>query len=638
MSPFDWLEAGYFYYRPSDLYWDDNRKRGQYLDKGFNVKFIYRPKINLPNIAIGLDDFAGTGFFSKEYVVATKDYNNLKFTLGLGWGKFATNNNFKNPLYLISDKFLYRPQVSTEIWNAGSPTTSQWFRGPASAFGGFEYHLPGIRGIKLKIEYDPFDYFDFSAANRPDAIRDLREKNSDLNIGISFPINDFFSIDASFIKGNTFNLNFNIGYEFNENFYTKTKFEPSINKKVDTKSKNSFYNDLLFNLNNNNLFMQTANLDDEGNLQIAISTSQHRNAIRSSSYASKISDKIAQFNDIDVSTIEISHINAGIELNKIKYAVSNLNQDTPIEVLIRNTEFTAGNSSNYLNNEFQPRVKFPVIFSTFNPKIASHVGYPAKFFFGGLDLQYLSEIQFKRNLILSLELSQRLYGNIDDAVSRPDSAMENVRTKIVKYLQEDDLILGRMQLDYIWSPYKNTFAKISGGIFEQMFGGIGGEILYKPFNQNFYIGGEIFKVRQRSYKQRFEFQEYKTITGHLNLGYRFAAGIDANLSFGKYLANDKGYTLDLSRTTLKGFKAGIYFTRTNVSARTFGEGSFDKGFYFQFPLDLFSKNYVGEYTTFKLSPLTRDGGAKLIHDRDLRGLINNSSYYEIFNQWDDYIN
>ena len=249
MSPFDWLEAGYFYYRPSDLYWDDNRKRGQYLDKGFNVKFIYRPKINLPNIAIGLDDFAGTGFFSKEYVVATKDYNNLKFTLGLGWGKFATNNNFKNPLYLISDKFLYRPQVSTEIWNAGSPTTSQWFRGPASAFGGFEYHLPGIRGVKLKIEYDPFDYFDFSAANRPDAIRDLREKNSDLNIGISFPVNDFFSIDASFIKGNTFNLNFNFGYEFNENFYTKTKFEPSIDKKVDTKSKNSFYNDLLFNLN-----------------------------------------------------------------------------------------------------------------------------------------------------------------------------------------------------------------------------------------------------------------------------------------------------------------------------------------------------------------------------------------------------
>ena len=54
------------------LIWEGNSKRGHYLDKGFNVKFIYRSKnINIPNIAIGLDDFAGTGFFTREYVVAT---------------------------------------------------------------------------------------------------------------------------------------------------------------------------------------------------------------------------------------------------------------------------------------------------------------------------------------------------------------------------------------------------------------------------------------------------------------------------------------------------------------------------------------------------------------------------------------
>ena len=45
VSPFDWLEASYFYYRPSDLVWEGNSTRGHYLDKGFNVKFIYRPKI-----------------------------------------------------------------------------------------------------------------------------------------------------------------------------------------------------------------------------------------------------------------------------------------------------------------------------------------------------------------------------------------------------------------------------------------------------------------------------------------------------------------------------------------------------------------------------------------------------------------
>ena len=43
--------------------------KGLYLDKGFNVKFIYDPKNpNLPAFAVGLDDFAGTGQLSKEYL------------------------------------------------------------------------------------------------------------------------------------------------------------------------------------------------------------------------------------------------------------------------------------------------------------------------------------------------------------------------------------------------------------------------------------------------------------------------------------------------------------------------------------------------------------------------------------------
>ena len=103
------------------------------------------------------------------------------------------------------------------------------------------------------------------------------------------------------------------------------------------------------------------------------------------------------------------------------------------------------------------------------------------------------------------------------------------------------------------------------------------------------------------------------------------------------MAKDDGFTLELSRTTKSGFKSGIYFTRTDVPAEIFGEGSFDKGFYFQLPLDLISNSYSGEYSTFKISPLTRDGGAKLVHDKDLKGLIYNSTNYELFRQWSGFL-
>jgi hypothetical protein len=110
-------------------------------------------------------------------------------------------------------------------------------------------------------------------------------------------------------------------------------------------------------------------------------------------------------------------------------------------------------------------------------------------------------------------------------------------------------------------------------------------------------------------------------------------GIESNISFGRYLAKDNGFTFDISRRTKSGFKAGIYFTRTDVSEEQFGEGSFNKGFYFQVPMDLFSKNYSGNYSNFRLSPLTRDGGAKLEFDKDLRGLIHNSTLNELRRGW-----
>ena len=80
IAPYDWLEASYFYYRPRDLRWNDgDGKAGHDLDKGFNIKASYQPSRHyLPRFPIGLDDLAGTGYFSREYIVSTYDFNHLK--------------------------------------------------------------------------------------------------------------------------------------------------------------------------------------------------------------------------------------------------------------------------------------------------------------------------------------------------------------------------------------------------------------------------------------------------------------------------------------------------------------------------------------------------------------------------------
>ena len=52
----------------------------------------------VPKISIGLRDFIGTGWYSSEYIVGTKTIGELELSVGLGFGRLAGHNQFKNPL------------------------------------------------------------------------------------------------------------------------------------------------------------------------------------------------------------------------------------------------------------------------------------------------------------------------------------------------------------------------------------------------------------------------------------------------------------------------------------------------------------------------------------------------------------
>ena len=191
-----------------------------------------------------------------------------------------------------------------------------------------------------------------------------------------------------------------------------------------------------------------------------------------------------------------------------------------------------------------------------------------------------------------------------------------------------------MRLSYMWSPYKDLFARLDAGLIEEMFGGFGGEIYYRPFESKFSVGLTMHKVKQRGFKQRFKFREYETETGHLGLYYDFPQ-VTGSLLIGKYLAGDKGATLDLSRRFNSGFTLGIFATKTDLSAEDFGEGSFDKGFYFAIPTDLFYSSYEPGFISFGLHPLTKDGGAMLHHQSTLHALFGDTAQSSLLRDWGD---
>ena len=101
------------------------------------------------------------------------------------------------------------------------------------------------------------------------------------------------------------------------------------------------------------------------------------------------------------------------------------------------------------------------------------------------------------------------------------------------------------------------------------------------------ISANIYAAKQRAYSQDFKFKKYSTTTGHLLLFSRKEITSFNETYRGKIPAEDSGITLDFSRRFKTGLHIGAFFTLTDISKEEFGEGSFDKGFYFQIPIESF---------------------------------------------------
>ncbi|MGB1000423.1 MAG: YjbH domain-containing protein, partial [Flavobacteriales bacterium] len=110
-----------------------------------------------PAVAIGLNDFAGTGFYSSEYIVSSYGVKNVDFHFGLGWGQLSGDYNFKNPFSYISDRFNNRPSEITGL--GGSFNPDSYFSGPkASPFFGVSYRFKNK--LFFNFEKDPVNVVD----------------------------------------------------------------------------------------------------------------------------------------------------------------------------------------------------------------------------------------------------------------------------------------------------------------------------------------------------------------------------------------------------------------------------------------------------------------------------------------------
>ena len=312
---------------------------------------------------------------------------------------------------------------------------------------------------------------------------------------------------------------------------------------------------------------------------------------------------------------------ATISINRKEFDSTNTYESSSAELLLKSEISSSTNQPLYETSEFKPNIAFPEFEWSMAPALKHQIGGPEGFYLGQLFWKTDTSIKFRRNLILYNSFGINLYDTFNDLRNPSQSIIPKVRSDIQEYLSQGKNNIQRVQLQYFQSPLNNLFLRLDLGLMEEMFAGVGGEVLYRPFNSSSYLGASLHRVKQRGFKQRFSLREYETTTGHITHYIELPFGVNSRISIGKYLAGDKGVTWDLSRRFNSGFALGVFATKTNLSAEEFGEGSFNKGFYISVPTQMFYNNYRSGNISFGLQPLTKDGGAMLIQHNSLFSIL-----------------
>ncbi|WP_291751354.1 MULTISPECIES: YjbH domain-containing protein [unclassified Limnobacter] len=601
-QPFEWLEAGFRYSIITNRRFGSDAFSGdrKYQDKSVDLKVrLLDETAYVPEVAMGLRDIGGTGLFSSEYFVANKRAGKFDFTLGLGFGNMASGGGISNPFGFITDEFDTRP--APDVGVGGQANSSAYFRGEAALFGGVEWQTPW-QDLIFKVEVDGNDY-----SNEP--LNNPQAQSSNINYGAVYRINDYIDLSVSVQRGNT--MGFALSFKENVSKYAVPKItDPK--PVVVTQGPRPTSTD----------WEKTVKLVEQQTTWNVESVQQRGSEVQ---LTVKNADVTYPGKAVDKATAAL-HENVAEGINWFSFNYKNRGADVAQHVVNRKqwaadkTELPVEQTNSNPVAAVEPNsYTYRPVHTDYDPWYNGGVGLGYEQTFGGANgylFQFTGyargEIEFTDSTWVTGRIDHVLGGTFDKFTQRGTSRLPQVRTNFREYSTASDTKLSNLQLNHVGQLSQNHFYSLYGGYLESMFGGVGGEYLYRPMNSRWALGVDVNRVKQRAFEQDFGFRNYSVNTGHItayvDTGFE---DILATVSVGQYLAGDKGVTVDLSRVFDNGVRIGAYATKTNVSAEDFGEGSFDKGIYLRVPFDaLFTSTVPGD-ASFNWVQVTRDGGAKL---------------------------
>jgi len=617
-----WLEATIRYtdVRTRKYSSDPNFSGSQtYKDKGIDVKMrLWEEGYYLPEVAVGVRDFGGTGLFDSEFFAASKAWGPFDFSLGLGFGYLGNSGNVSNPFCELKDSYCERSRAYN---SAGSFNLGDVFHGPAAVFGGVEYQTPW-QPLRLKVEYEGNDYKNDFAGRL--------KQSSPVNVGAIYRIGKWTDVNVSYERGNTLMFGVTMRTNFNDLSQRhldseKPAYAPNPQSEM---LQHQVVAQQLTDINSNAGFSHPHIQVKDRTMYLTGEQGKYRDDAEGVDRANRI---LVNNLPENIDTLKVTENRENLPLVTTETDVKSL-QDTL-------SGYPLGHEQPLKQRRTEPDVPekaeqgYYIDHSRLDlgwaPVLNQSLGGPESFYMYQIGVEGSAGYWLTDHWNTSGTLFGNVINNYDkfNFTSPPtDSQLPRVRTRIREYVQ-NDVYVSNLQTTYINRLGDGWYGQLYGGYLEMMYGGVGGEVLYRPLDSNWAVGLDGNYVKQRDWDNMMQFADYKVATGNLT-GYwqpQFINGLLVKASVGRYLAKDKGVTFDVSRRFDSGVTAGVFATFTNVSAAQYGEGSFTKGFYLSIPLDLLTVTPNRTRAQLNWIPLTRDGGQMVGRKYYLYGLTEERS-------------
>ena len=588
-----------------------------YRDRSFDVRFLpNRESRYLPAVTLGLQDFAGTGIYSGEFVAATKNFSGsrvpgtIKATLGLGWGRLGSSGSIGSPLGSNRPSF-------TPGDTGGKLSTDQWFRGDVAPFAGVEWKINDKWGLKAEYSSDAYEL---------EERQGVLTQKSRFNFGAEYQVSEGFRLGGYYLYGSEFGLNLQIQVNPKRPVAQQRIAAPRPYYIRPSRREDPQAYDTAWAASESKASVDVRDalaplLEAEGLTLVEVRTTASTTEVR---YTNE------RYGATAVSVGRVARVLArllpdSVETFRIVPVVNNLAQSA---IVLRRSDLEAlefaPNSSDALlavagitsaapNLPGSARNEdlFPIFNWSVGPYLTQRLFDPDEPVEIDAGLRLNMSYQPTAGWTISGQLQHRLTSASESDGSRNSSALQHVRTDGTLYDQAGATSITNLYVNRQWKAAPDIYARVTAGYLERMFGGVSAEVLWKPVGSRLALGVEANYVKQRAFDSVLGFQDYGVATGHASAYYELGNGFTGQLDVGRYLAGDIGGTVTLEREFENGWRVGGFFTLTDVSAEDFGEGSFDKGITVTIPMDWFLGISNQRRWSTTLRPLTRDGGARL---------------------------